>query len=56
LADARIPAVINGYPQEPVEGADLAYAIAPGNKNLPERHTIQYHEFPPGRFLSATSQ
>ncbi|MDR1456150.1 MAG: sulfatase-like hydrolase/transferase [Tannerella sp.] len=44
LAGARIPTVINGYPQEPVEGVSLAYAIVPENRNLPERHTVQYHE------------
>jgi arylsulfatase len=44
LAGAKIPTVINGYPQEPVEGVSLAYAIAPENRNLPERHTVQYHE------------
>ncbi|MDR1675411.1 MAG: arylsulfatase [Tannerella sp.] len=44
LVGARIPTVINGYPQEPVEGVSLAYSIAPENKNLPERHSVQYHE------------
>jgi arylsulfatase len=44
LAGAKTPTVINGYPQEPVEGVSLVYAIAPENKNLPERHTVQYHE------------
>jgi arylsulfatase len=44
LVGAKTPAVINGYPQEPVEGVSLAYTIAPENKNLPERHTVQYHE------------
>jgi arylsulfatase len=44
LAGAKVPSVINGYPQEPVEGVSLAYTIAPENKNLPERHNVQYHE------------
>ncbi|MDR3269237.1 MAG: arylsulfatase [Tannerella sp.] len=44
LIGAKAPTVINGYPQEPIEGVSLAYTIAPENKNLPERHTIQYNE------------
>ncbi|MDR1859538.1 MAG: arylsulfatase [Bacteroidales bacterium] len=44
LAGVKVPSVVNGYPQEPLEGVSVAYAIAPENKNLPERHTIQYHE------------
>lgn len=44
LTGARIPTVINGYSQEPVEGVSLAYAVSPKNRNLPERHTVQHHE------------
>ena len=44
LAGAKIPTRVNGYPQEPVEGVSLAYTLAPENKNLPERHSVQYHE------------
>jgi arylsulfatase A-like enzyme len=44
LTGAKVPTVINGYSQEPIEGTSLAYTIEPENKNLPERHTIQYHE------------
>ncbi len=44
LAGVKVPTVINGYPQEPIEGTSLAYTIDPENKNLPERHTIQYQE------------
>jgi arylsulfatase len=44
LVGAKVPTVINGYPQEPVEGISLAYTIAPENRNLPERHNVQYHE------------
>jgi arylsulfatase len=44
LVGAKIPAVINGYKQEPVEGVSLAYTTAAENKDLPERHTVQYHE------------
>ncbi len=44
LTGVKVPTVINGYPQEPIEGTSLAYTIQPENKNLPERHTVQYHE------------
>jgi arylsulfatase len=44
LAGAKVPGVINGYPQEPVEGVSLAYSLAYENRNLPERHAVQYHE------------
>lgn len=44
LTGAKVPTVINGYPQEPIEGTSLAYTIEPENKNLAERHTVQYHE------------
>jgi arylsulfatase len=44
LAGVKAPTVINGYPQEPLEGVSLAYTVAPENKNLTERHTVQYHE------------
>ena len=44
LAGVKTPTVINGYPQEPLEGVSLAYTVAAENKNLPERHTVQYHE------------
>jgi arylsulfatase len=42
LTGAKIPEVINGYRQQPVEGVSLAYSI--DNPNAPERHTVQYHE------------
>jgi arylsulfatase len=44
LAGVKVPTVVNGYPQEPLEGVSLAYTVAPENKNLPERHNVQYHE------------
>jgi arylsulfatase len=42
LTGAKVPDVVNGYTQEPVEGVSLAYSI--DNKTAPERHTLQYHE------------
>lgn len=44
LLGAKIPEVINGYKQEPVEGVSLAYSIDKENKTAPERHTVQYNE------------
>ena len=44
LTGAKVPTVINGYAQEPIEGVSLGYTINAENKNSPERHTIQYHE------------
>jgi arylsulfatase len=44
IIGAKVPTVINGYPQEPIEGVSLAYTIEPENRNVPERHTVQYHE------------
>jgi arylsulfatase A-like enzyme len=44
LTGAKYPSVINGYAQEPLEGNSLAYSIESENKNLPERHNVQYHE------------
>jgi arylsulfatase len=44
LIGAKAPTVVNGYPQEPVEGVSLGYTIDPENKNRPARHTVQYHE------------
>ncbi|MDB5273989.1 MAG: Arylsulfatase [Chitinophagaceae bacterium] len=42
LTGAKVPSVINGYPQEPIEGTSLAYSI--NNASLPSRHTIQHYE------------
>jgi arylsulfatase len=44
LTGAKIPSVINGYPQEPVEGTSLAYTLDATNKNASERHNVQYLE------------
>jgi arylsulfatase A-like enzyme len=44
LTGAKVPSVINGYAQEPIEGTSLAYTVEATNKNLPARHTVQYHE------------
>ncbi|KAA0992304.1 arylsulfatase [Dyadobacter aurulentus] len=44
LAGAKVPDVINGYKQEPIEGVSLGYSVDVANKNAAERHTVQYHE------------
>jgi arylsulfatase len=44
LTGVKVPTVINGYAQEPIEGTSLAYTVEPENKNVPSRHTVQYHE------------
>lgn len=44
LIGGKVPTVINGYPQQPLEGTSFAYTIATENKNLPTRHNIQYFE------------
>jgi hypothetical protein len=44
LAGAKVPAVINGYKQEPIEGISLAYSIEAANRNAAEQHNVQYHE------------
>jgi arylsulfatase len=44
LAGAKVPSVINGYTQEPIEGSSLAYTVDAKDKNAAERHTVQYHE------------
>ncbi|MBY0427292.1 MAG: arylsulfatase, partial [Cytophagales bacterium] len=42
LTGVKVPTVINGYPQEPIEGTSLAYTIE--NPNSPSRHTVQHYE------------
>ncbi|SDL11728.1 arylsulfatase [Siphonobacter aquaeclarae] len=42
LVGAQIPASINGYPQQPLEGTSLAYSI--DNASAKDRHTLQYYE------------
>jgi arylsulfatase A-like enzyme len=42
LVQAKVPTIINGYPQEPIEGTSLAYSI--GNAAATSRHTVQHYE------------
>jgi arylsulfatase len=42
LVRAKVPTIINGYPQEPIEGTSLVYSI--GNDKAPTRHTLQHYE------------
>jgi arylsulfatase A-like enzyme len=42
LAGVKVPGIINGYPQEPIEGTSFAYTI--DNAKAPSHHTIQHYE------------
>ncbi|MCO4294208.1 arylsulfatase [Solitalea sp. MAHUQ-68] len=42
LTGAKVPEVIKGYQQKPIEGTSLAYSLK--DKNAANRHTIQYYE------------
>ena len=42
LVGAKVPTIINGYPQEPIEGTSLLYSI--NNPQAPTRHTVQHYE------------
>jgi arylsulfatase A-like enzyme len=42
LIGAKVPSIINGYPQEPIEGTSFAYSI--NNAASPSRHTLQHYE------------
>ena len=42
LTGAKVPEVIKGYKQQPIEGKSLAYSIA--NATAPDEHTVQYYE------------
>ncbi len=42
LVKATVPSIINGYPQEPIEGTSLAFSI--DNAKAASRHTVQYYE------------
>ncbi|HEY4787200.1 MAG TPA: sulfatase-like hydrolase/transferase, partial [Bacteroidales bacterium] len=42
LTGARVPEVIKGYKQQPIEGISLGYAIS--DANAPNKHTVQYYE------------
>ena len=42
LTGAKVPTIINGYPQEPIEGTSLVYSL--DNPNAPSRHTVQHYE------------
>ena len=44
LTGTKFPAVINGYPQEQVEGTSFAKAVTSPNNNVAEHKHIQYYE------------
>jgi hypothetical protein len=47
VAGLRIPAIINGYPQDTLEGISFAYTI--NNAGATDRHHVQYYEISGGR-------
>ncbi len=49
LTGSKAPTVINGYPQEPVEGISLAYTI--NDDKAPSRHSVQYYEIAGSRSI-----
>ena len=42
LTGSKVPEVIKGYKQEPIEGTSLVYSLK--NADAPNRHTVQYYE------------
>lgn len=42
LTGVKVPTIINGYRQEPIEGTSLAYSI--NNAQAPSRHIVQHYE------------
>ena len=49
LAGLTVPKVINGYPQDSLEGISLAYTI--NNPTAAGRHHVQYYEIAGGRSI-----
>ncbi|CAL1519662.1 arylsulfatase [Chitinophaga sp. MM2321] len=49
LTGAKIPDVINGYKQEPVQGISLAYSVK--DATAASRHTLQYYEITGNRAI-----
>lgn len=49
IIKGNVPAVINGYKQDPIEGTSVAYAI--DNPNAPSQHTVQYYEIAGSRSI-----
>ncbi|WP_243345578.1 arylsulfatase [Parabacteroides sp. FAFU027] len=42
LTGAKVPEVIKGYKQQPIEGTSLVYSLK--DADAPNRHTVQYYE------------
>jgi arylsulfatase len=49
IAKLTVPAAINGYKQEPLEGISLVYTLA--NAQAPNQHHVQYHEISGSRSI-----
>ena len=49
ITGVKVPQVINGYPQLPIQGTSLVYALS--DPNAPTKHTVQYYELHGGRSI-----
>ena len=49
LIKAQVPASINGYKQDPIEGTSLAYSL--NDPKAKDRHTVQYYEIKGSRSI-----
>ncbi|MBD2752547.1 arylsulfatase [Spirosoma validum] len=49
LIKAQVPASINGYKQDPIEGTSLAYSL--NDSKAKDRHTVQYYEIKGSRSI-----
>lgn len=49
LTGVKVPEVINGYPQRPIQGIPFTYSIT--DPNAPTKHTQQYYELHGGRSI-----
>lgn len=44
LTGSTVPAVINGYKQNPIEGTSFAYAVESVDNNITDQKHVQYYE------------
>lgn len=44
LTGSKVPQVINGYKQNPIDGVSFAYAVESKDNNVEERKHVQYYE------------
>lgn len=44
LTGSKVPEVINGYKQNPIEGTSFAYAVKAADNNIEDQKHVQYYE------------